>query len=263
VSSKRPYAAWYEGDYRKKTGWFTDPDQDAIYRGLLADYGINGPLTDDDDELRALCRNMPPDRWQRWWPKIKSRFFHLEDDGKLHNKRADEEWERVRTRGEEDPTAQYKNAGGVGGRVRWAKERALKDARDLEEPLRGAVVEYAALAARLQLQPLQVITPDRQAKLTACLTGAGGIEGWRTALEKIGANGFLRGEGKRGWKPDFDWIIDPKNFAKLMEGYYERHERDAGKPAAAATDDGGYEELRRAAHAAVTDTVDPLDKFAH
>jgi uncharacterized protein YdaU (DUF1376 family) len=257
MSSKRPFAAWYEKDYRAKTAWFTDADQHAIYRTLLCEYGLNGPLVNDEDELRALCI-LQLDRWQRWWPKIRDRFFVLEDDGRLHNSRADEEWSIARTR--IGTTEQQTQAGGIGGRVRWAKERAAKAAGDLEGNEREAVIDYAAVAARHDFQPVQALTPERRGRLAACIEMAGGIAGWRVALETISANGFLRGEGKRGWKPDFDWITNPENFTRLMEGYYERKERSAAaEPAAKPGGRPTLEEALRANRAAIADVDDPLD----
>jgi len=256
MSSERPWTAWWEARYRVKTAWFTDPDQDAIYRSLLAEYGEHGPLPNDDDELRAFCRNMPIERWNRWWPKIRERFFHLEPDGRLHNKRADEEW-AIKHSGKPQQQAA---AGAKGGNVRWAKERARNAAAGLPVQAQEAVVEYAATAARLGLQPMQLLTPERAAALNERLKEAGGLEGWKTALAKVEKSGFLRGEGKRGWKPDFDWITAPINFAKLMEGYYERPERAAKPTTETPGADGDFDERRRAVANATAQSkgLDPL-----
>lgn len=260
MSSSRPWTAWFEARYRTKTAWFSDPDQDAIYRTLLAEYGESGPLIDDDDELRSLCRHMPIERWNRWWPKIKHRFFKLEGDGRLHNSRADEEWAKKNAE-PDGPTPQV--SGAMGGNIRWAKERARAAARDLAPEPREAIAEYAGLAARLDLQPMQILTPARAAALGDRLKEAGGLEGWRAALEKIEGTGFLRGEGKRNWKPDFDWIVEPKNFTRLMEGYYERKERAAAEPAKPAG--GRITEAERRAAASIDfgdPTLDPFSSLA-
>jgi hypothetical protein len=45
-------------------------------------------------------------------------------------------------------------------------------------------------------------------------------------LEKISQQSFLLGDGDRGWKADFDWILKPSNYQKIMEGGYGRGKRD-------------------------------------
>jgi hypothetical protein len=32
---------------------------------------------------------------------------------------------------------------------------------------------------------------------------------------------FLRGENDKGWRADFDWVLNPNNLAKIVEGKYD------------------------------------------
>ena len=34
---------------------------------------------------------------------------------------------------------------------------------------------------------------------------------------------FLNGENERGWRADFDWIMNPNNFIKILEGKYQNN----------------------------------------
>lgn len=34
------------------------------------------------------------------------------------------------------------------------------------------------------------------------------------------ASDFLKGQNKRSWKATFDWLMNPANFSKVMEGLY-------------------------------------------
>lgn len=82
------------------------------------------------------------------------------------------------------------------------------------------------LAERLGLPTVQARDVDRKRLLKARLKDCGGIEGWRAALEKVEGSGFLRGTVPRGkghenWRCDFDFIVSPKKFRKLMEGGYD------------------------------------------
>lgn len=39
-------------------------------------------------------------------------------------------------------------------------------------------------------------------------------------FQLAGQSAFLTGQNDRGWKADFDWIIKPANFYKILEGKY-------------------------------------------
>jgi len=45
---------------------------------------------------------------------------------------------------------------------------------------------------------------------------------WSKALTAIYKSKFLCGENDRGWKADFDFLLQPKSFVKLVEGAYDR-----------------------------------------
>jgi uncharacterized protein YdaU (DUF1376 family) len=45
---------------------------------------------------------------------------------------------------------------------------------------------------------------------------------WSKAMGAIYRSKFLRGENDRGWKADFDFLLQPKSFIKLVEGSYDR-----------------------------------------
>ena len=47
-------------------------------------------------------------------------------------------------------------------------------------------------------------------------------EDWSTALAAIYNSKFLCGENDRGWKADFDFLLQPKSFVKLIEGVYNK-----------------------------------------
>jgi len=85
-----------------------------------------------------------------------------------------------------------------------------------------AVADWNAVAEQTGLPSVQRLTAQRKAKLRARLTEAGGIEGWRAALAKLKANGWMHGQNERGWKASFDFLLQESSFTKLMEGAYDR-----------------------------------------
>lgn len=84
-----------------------------------------------------------------------------------------------------------------------------------------AVRMWNDLAAHLSLPRVQKLTRAREAALRKRLADCGGLKGWAAALEKVGANPWMHGANKRGWKADFDFLVQEKSFTRLMEGSYD------------------------------------------
>jgi hypothetical protein len=58
---------------------------------------------------------------------------------------------------------------------------------------------------------------------------------WRVYCQKIRDSAFLSGGNDRGWTADIDWVLEPKNLTKILEGRYENAEQTRdfhGKPSA-------------------------------
>lgn len=84
------------------------------------------------------------------------------------------------------------------------------------------VVEaWNATAEQCGLRPIRKFTPERRKKLQTRIR-QNTIDDFTEAIDAIARSPFLRGENDRGWKADFDWMLEPKNFTKLTEGTYDR-----------------------------------------
>jgi hypothetical protein len=53
------------------------------------------------------------------------------------------------------------------------------------------------------------------------------IHDWRTYFKQVAKTSFLLGDGKVGFKADFDWLINEDNYIKLIEGKYESNKEKA------------------------------------
>jgi hypothetical protein len=89
------------------------------------------------------------------------------------------------------------------------------------DPVSDAFGEWNQLAADLGLARAQKLTSARRGKLKSRLRDAGGIDGWRHALDRIRGSPFLRGENRDHWRADLDFVLQEKSFTKLMEGAYD------------------------------------------
>jgi hypothetical protein len=91
------------------------------------------------------------------------------------------------------------------------------------DDVREAVAIYAQVALREETgwPGVQRLTSARISACRARLAEAGGIEGWRAAMERAARSGFLCGRNEKGWFADFDFFCQSKSFTKLMEGSYD------------------------------------------
>lgn len=85
-----------------------------------------------------------------------------------------------------------------------------------------AVGAWNEMAGRHGLAQVSRLTEARHQKLRHRLSEAGGLDGWRHALGKLAAAKWMHGENDRGWKADFDFMLQQKSFTRLVEGGYDR-----------------------------------------
>jgi len=103
------------------------------------------------------------------------------------------------------------------------------------DPVAMAFDEWNALAKETGLPAVQNRDDTRRRRLKARLKDCGGIEGWRQALRKIRGSPYLLGKVK-DWRADFDFVVRPDKFSKIMEGGFDDHKKT-----------GGWADLARAA----------------
>lgn len=83
------------------------------------------------------------------------------------------------------------------------------------------VVEaWNALAADVGLPVVAKLTKERKRKL-ACRIRDHPFEEWASALAAIRRSRFLQGDNQRGWRANFDFLLQPSSFTKLLEGQYD------------------------------------------
>lgn len=82
------------------------------------------------------------------------------------------------------------------------------------------VVEaWNTTAERLGLSVVKKLTRERQQRTLARIR-ENTIDDFKAALTTIEQSPFLRGEGRGGWKADFDFFVQKSSFTKLVEGSY-------------------------------------------
>jgi hypothetical protein len=99
----------------------------------------------------------------------------------------------------------------------------------LPDPLQEAAAAWNAMAAMCGLTQVKVrsLNGTRRESLRLRLKECGGLDGWRKAIGQIPGIDWMIGKGERGWKADFDFVLQRKSFTKLIEGAYANRGRRA------------------------------------
>ena len=77
---------------------------------------------------------------------------------------------------------------------------------------------------------------SKRMKLLCALVNDYGLDAVLATIARVRDSDFLCGQGENGWTANFDWLIKPDNFLKVMEGQYN------GKPRNTAPTDYGSPE---------------------
>jgi len=83
-------------------------------------------------------------------------------------------------------------------------------------------------ADNLGLRHVKWLSEKRQKILRPLIRDPLWVENFAYALDEISQSDFLQGYAQskdgRTWRVTFDWLIDPHNMAKVIEGNYKREE---------------------------------------
>jgi hypothetical protein len=76
------------------------------------------------------------------------------------------------------------------------------------------------LASRTGLPKIKVMNDKRRNMLRKRIKECPDVETWSLAFKNIERSSFLRGDNERGWQADFDFLIQPTSFMRIIEGSY-------------------------------------------
>lgn len=83
------------------------------------------------------------------------------------------------------------------------------------------VEHWNSMAERTGLPAIRKLTVERRRKLAARIRDHP-IDDWICVFDRIERSKFLRGENNRGWAANFDFLLQPSSFVKILEGTYDR-----------------------------------------
>jgi uncharacterized protein YdaU (DUF1376 family) len=237
-------ARWYKrcgADFIHGTMMLTLEEKGAYSLCLDLIYDRGGPIPDDARWLSGVCGVS-----MRKWGAIRARLIELGKlaaaDNHLSNSRAALELVSAelshRERAESGAKGGRKRAekAGTHGKINGLAQAELKPKEEIREeekppspppPTESIEVRpehvleaFNAMADRNGL-PKAKMTAERRRKLRAFVRRHP-IDDITEAISAIERSPFCRGENDRGWKANFDFLLQPTSFTRLTEGTYDR-----------------------------------------
>ena len=79
-----------------------------------------------------------------------------------------------------------------------------------------------------RLPKVEKITEQRKKIISARIKETS-LETLGSVFQKVSEINFLNGENKNGWSANFDWIMNPTNFVKILEDNYKNNSNGTSK----------------------------------
>ena len=108
------------------------------------------------------------------------------------------------------------------------RESIERESEPLERAEAVPLKEIASLFNSIcqGFSPIRSIQGKRETAVRARWNEFGSIDAFANLFHKAQESAFLRGKNKRGWKADFDWIVNGANASKILEGRYDDDEQE-------------------------------------
>jgi uncharacterized protein YdaU (DUF1376 family) len=228
-----PYMPLYVADYLADAAHLTTQEHGAYLLLIMNYWQRGGPLPDDDARLARIAR-MGPREWARVRDNL-SEFFEVAC-GTWSHSRVDSELARVSAK-----SLKCKMAGRASVQRRFGKRSTDVEPTDTEAdtdkegkssnedssvgtdpPLtKKEILEaWHQRMVPLGFPAVRKMTAQRDRQLKARLKDST-LEEWQRAMDALERSAFCKGDNDRGWRADFDFLLQPKSFTKLLEGAYD------------------------------------------
>lgn len=137
--------------------------------------------------------------------------------------RSDNSTARVKKFREKQACNDVKRAGNVSVAAQETETEAEEEGTNVpvkSDDLTELVSDWNDLAAELGLPKVAKLTEARR-RAARCRLKQNTLDEWKEAFRAIRRSGHCQGDNDRGWRADFDFLLQPKSFARLIEGFYD------------------------------------------
>jgi len=210
IMSKDPAFLFYTQDFYTGTIFFTD-EQVGKYIRLLCLQHQTGHL--EEKHMINICKTYDKD--------IFSKFIR-DEKGLYYNERLDKEINR---------RVQYCES----RRKNKLSEKTYVEHMETEtetETIIDTVINYNGVVENFHLycdrmSKVSKLSDQRKKHISARYKEFD-YDKIIEVIKKAGKSDFLCGINDKAWKADFDWIFNPTNFLKIMEGKYDNKSKVNG-----------------------------------
>ena len=236
VSSTAPAIPLFGDAYLADTHHLTLEEHGAYLKLLMIAWRMDGCALPNDDARIANMLGLPKARWAKLKPVVMA-FWSLGESG----------WTQARLTKERAFVEKKRATNRASAEARWSNQPVENTQDDGCERISGRnappppppqgkkIVEATPQPVGSALPALDIwneacdatgwarvkkFTPSRQAALRARIRDDG-IDGWEAAIARARTSPLLAAQPPPTWF-DFDFIVKPGNFAKLIEGKYDR-----------------------------------------
>lgn len=106
------------------------------------------------------------------------------------------------------------------------------------DPVQLIVDRWNGMAGRVGLSRIAKLTTERRRRVQARLAEHTSDD-FTEAIAAVERSAFCRGDNDKGWRADFDFILQPTSFNRLIEGSYDRSpKQQSGNRAASRSGHG-------------------------
>lgn len=208
--AKDPAFLFYPGDWLGGTMGMSFEQKGCYFELLMLQFNNDKFTESQAKQVLSVC-------FDHAWPTIKQKF---ETDGTFYwNKRLTEEKEKrikfVESRRLSGLTPKDKKAHAKRTHKRTENENRNENKNGID--YESVVQNYHVFCPKMN--KVAVMNDTRKGFVRERISEHG-LEKLIDVFRIAGESDFLNGKNDKGWKADFEWIIRPTNFVKIMEGKY-------------------------------------------
>jgi hypothetical protein len=223
--AKDPAILFYTSDFLSGTAFFTDAQRGQYIR-LLCEQHQNGHIP--ERHLLEICQSHDSPVFKKFVKDAEGNYFQQRMEKETQRRTSYSESRRNNRFGKKeqsDVTQHMSNHMSIhmetgSETVTNNKEEEVsegKKSEDIKLDYQFIVDNYHHLCPKMT--KVAVITDARKGYMNARVCEYG-IEKVVSILRQAGESHFLNGVNDKSWKADFEWILRPANFVKIMEGKY-------------------------------------------
>lgn len=231
----------YPADYRDDT-WHLSLAEHGAYKLLIDHYMHHEkPLPDNDNALASIV-GVDPQTWSE--VSLNVREFFTPKRGKLIHKRCEEELNQSFEKRKDGKKRQSKYRKSldsvtrdkrVSNAPRGEERRGEENKEDTNVSKKDDNTPYKEITdlwnnkfSDTNIPKIVKLTDARKKAIKNRLndTFENNLDFVEQTFERIKKAPHLMGQNKRGWTASLDWILQPANLTKILEGNYDKKSND-------------------------------------